>query len=61
MLLSALSNCFSETGFCRSMRSRSLSRASTLAVNFFTSAATAFSSESLIASFTEASQPSLGG
>ena len=36
-LFNALSNCFSETGFCRSMRSRSFSRAPTLALSFFTS------------------------
>ena len=47
-LLSALSGCLSETGFCRIMRSRSFSKASTPADSFFTCALTAFNSGSLI-------------
>ena len=35
-LLSALSSCRSETGFCRNMCARSFSKASTLVVSFFT-------------------------
>jgi hypothetical protein len=35
--LSACSNCLSETGFCRMMRSMSFSRAVILALSFFTS------------------------
>ena len=37
--LSVLPNYLSETGFCRRIRSRSLSRASAVAVSFFTCAA----------------------
>ncbi len=50
-LFSAFSNCLSETGFCRRMRSRSFSRASTLAVSFFSWAVTTFKSGSLILPF----------
>ena len=47
----AFSNCLSETGFCRRMRSRSFSTASTLAVSFFSCAVTTFKSGSLILPF----------
>jgi hypothetical protein len=47
-LCSAFSNCLLETSFCRNVHSGSLSRASTLAVSFFTCAATDFSSGSVM-------------